>query len=304
MSVYDLEFNKDDVLLRNIIVGFLAHLQNRICWEQKISNTETEIVDIPFFFTTTGDERFMQDIFLKDILTDPDCTVAETVYNQIPRAHVDMSGVDIDPSKNTSQYVRGTYDKQVENGVLKTYNAEFIPIPIKLSMDVTIVVDTVLDQFKALESIIRNTYKTNNFQINVAGIRLPCSFSMSDSNALERNIEFSEGASDKKEFKITFSTEVDVTYPVFKNAKNGFTGAENTEMFNGNRMVHISVFDNIGATGLGATAAAGVYIDPTFKMGSESVTSNQKSTNSSIDDPEIDNGTWPNSQSKGGAAPQ
>jgi hypothetical protein len=299
MSVYDLEFNKDDVLLRNIIVGFLAHLHNTLCWEQKISNTETEIVDVPFFFTTTGDERFLQNMFLKDIVTDPDCSIAETVYNQIPRAHVDMTGVDIDPSKNTSQYVRGTYDKQVENGVLKTYNAEFIPIPLKLTMDVTIIVDSVLDQFKALESVIRNTYKTNYFQISVAGIRLPCSFGMSDSNAIERNIEFKEGGSDKKETKLTFTVEVDVTYPVFKNAKNGFVGAENTEMFNGNRMVNMTVFNNVGTT-----ASSGVYIDPTLTLNTESLTGNQPSTNIGIDDTIPDNTPWPNSSSAAGLPPQ
>ena len=203
MSLYDLHFNRDDVLFRNIIIGVLATLHNKLCWYNKTSSTEEERVDIPFFFSTTGDERFLQVNFLQDITYDSQGDIAETVYNQIPRGIVELSGVEIDPSRLTQQFVRGTYEKETEEGVLKTYSAEFISIPLNLPMDVTILVDTTLDQFKAIESIIRNVYKDNKFEIYVGGIRLPGSFAIPDSTTLDRTIEFRSGTTDKKEIKIT-----------------------------------------------------------------------------------------------------
>ena len=260
MSVYDLQFNKDDVLFRNVIIGTLSALHDKLCWFNTVSDSEKELVNIPFFFSTTGDERFLQDHFLNDITYDADNTIAETVYNQIPRAIVELGGIEVDPGGLSSQSVRGNYEKIVEDGTSQSYNAEFIPIPLRVSLEVTILVDSTLDQFKAVESIIRNVYSNNVFQIDVGGIRIPCSFDIPNSTSQERTIEFREGTTDKKETKVVFSIDVEVNYPVFKNAKNGFVGAADTEMFNGNRMVHLSVFDTFssqGASGQGVIAPTG-----------------------------------------------
>jgi len=294
MSVYDLEFNKDDVLLRNVIIGVLSTLHNKLSWYNKTSNTQKTQIDIPFFFQTTGDERFLQDMFLQDIVYDPEKTIAETVYNKIPRAIVEMTGVEIDPAKLSNQSVRGTYNKEVEDGTTKSYNAEFIPIPLNITMDISIIVDTMLDQFKAVESIIRNIYKDSTFQINVGGIRIPGSFSVPEGTTMDRTIEFRSGTTDTKETKVVFSIDVIIEYPVFKNAENGFVGAADTEMFNGNRMVRISGFNQwggqdsngnsiIGSTG--ATSSSNLYIDPAGLSDTgygPSLTAHQKSTNITI----------------------
>ena len=63
-QLYDLQFNKDDVILRNIIVGVLATLNNKMWWYQQNSATEKVKVNVPFYFSTTGDERFLMDMFL------------------------------------------------------------------------------------------------------------------------------------------------------------------------------------------------------------------------------------------------
>lgn len=285
MSLYDLEFNKDDVLIRNIIIGVLASLHNKLNWYNKIDNTTKKQIDMPFFFSTTGDERFLQDMFLQDITYDAAGKIAETAYNQIPRGIIELTGVEIDPARLSNQSVRGTYEKEVENGIMKSYSAEFIPIPLNLAMDITILVDSMLDQFKAVEAIIRNIYKDNTFQIHVGGIRIPGTFGVPEGTQLDRTIEFRSGTTDKKEMKVVFSIDVTVEYPIFKTPENGFSGPADTEMFNGNTMVGMSMFNR-----LGATATAGVNIDPGL---GNSLTSNQASTNFNDGDELPDDRAWP-----------
>ena len=55
--------NKDDVLFRNILIGVLHSLQDRIYWYNTINNEDTK-VDVPVYYTVAGSERFLSDIFL------------------------------------------------------------------------------------------------------------------------------------------------------------------------------------------------------------------------------------------------
>ena len=63
MSAYDLHFNKDDVTIRNIIIGLLATLYDNIHWYNQIGTKVDEriLIKVPFYFSTTGTERYLQD---------------------------------------------------------------------------------------------------------------------------------------------------------------------------------------------------------------------------------------------------
>lgn len=279
-SFFDLNFNKDDVLLRNVIIGVLATLNEKITWYNRISNDERVKISVPFYFSTTGDERFLQDHFMRGLECDGDGNPTDSFYNKIPRGIAQMGGVSIETSELTNQHVRGKYDKEIEDGTMRSYTAEFIPIPLKISFTVEIYVDSNLDQFKAMESIIRNLYKDNVFDIYVGGVRIPGNLIIPDDFDKERTVEFKEGMMDRKDRKVSFELESRVLFPVFKNAESGFVGPEDTEMFNGNRMVKLSVFDNfsesnpqfpiVGAIGTtGESHTAGIYIDNTLSSRSD-----------------------------------
>ena len=234
-QLYDLEFNKDDVILRNIIVGVLATLNNKMWWYQQISQTEKQKVNVPFYFSTTGDERFLMDMFMNTVSAGgTDATHTESVYNQLPRAIMQLDGVSIEAGSLTNKFVRAFYQRVQDDGTLKTFNSEVFMVPLKLTFQCDLYVDSNLDVFKGMQRTIEIFYKHNLFQIDVDGTRIPAVASLPEDFAKERPIEFSFG--DKKEWKINYQIEVQTFMPIFKNEDNGFLGPKNTEMFAGNVM--------------------------------------------------------------------
>ena len=107
MSVYDLHFNKDDVTIRNILIGCLATLHENMFWYNQIGSdiTERRLVKVPFYFSTTGTERYLQDNFLNNIDFDPDNLQAETFYNSIPRGIVDLTGISVEAQNIVNKYI-------------------------------------------------------------------------------------------------------------------------------------------------------------------------------------------------------
>ena len=134
-QLYDLEFNKDDVVLRNIIVGVLATLNNKMWWYQQVSETERQKVHVPFYFSTTGDERFLMDMFMNTVSSGgTDSTSAEAVYNQLPRAILQLDGISIDAGSLTNKFVRAFYQRVQDDGTLKALSSEVFMVPLKLRL--------------------------------------------------------------------------------------------------------------------------------------------------------------------------
>lgn len=172
---------------------------------------------------------------------------AESVYNQLPRAILQLDGVSIDAGSLTNKFVRAFYQRVQDDGTLKTFNSEVFMIPLKLSFTVDLYVDSNLDVFKGIQRTLEIFYKNNVFQIDIDGTRIPAVAQLPEDYAKERPIEFSFG--DKKEWKINYSIEVQTFMPVFKNEANGFLGPKNTEMFAGTVMQGFQSNTNIAQKG-------------------------------------------------------
>jgi len=224
MSVYDLHFNKDDVSLRNILIGCLATLSDNIGWYNQIGTRidQRREIKVPFYFSTTGTERYLQDNFLNNIDFDPDFLEAETFYNKIPRGIVNFEGFSIETQAIVNKYVRMQHLKQEMDGTLNTYNTEAFMVPIVLDLNTEIYVDSIIDQLKCSEAIIKTFYKAKAYQVDIAYTRIPCLITFPDDQTLERTVEFS--FTDKKEFKVTFSLQVKAHIPVFKEGTTIFAG--------------------------------------------------------------------------------
>ena len=236
MSVYDLHFNKDDATIRNIIIGLLATLYDNISWYNQIGTkfNEKKLIKVPFYFSTTGQERYLQDNFLNNIDFDPDGGKAETFYEKIPRGIVDLSGLNIETQAIVNKYVRMEHQIQENDGSLNTYNSEAFMVPIIMNTDVVVYLDSTLDQFKCTEAIIQTFFKNKEYQIDTALTRIPCLVTFPDEYNNERTVEF--GFSDRKEFKVSFSLQVKSHIPIFKEDSAIFVGTT-MEGFESNTMI-------------------------------------------------------------------
>lgn len=251
MATYNVKFNSDDSVVRHLIIGLLADLNNKVYFYRQLGNDDTAIapdgsvdyksdrveVDVPFYYAIAGDADFLKDNFLfltkNGLNCAPDGTRADGNYDVVPRGIVNFSSLSIDSSKLVNKRIRGSYTKMNENGAMEGYNSEFTMIPVTIGLDVEIVLSSQLDIFKVTERIIKRLYKANQYNVEVGDLyegsyRLPASYSMPDDYTAERPVEFSFDSNEG--YKVTFSLEINSHIPTFE---------WETEMHVGNRMFEL-----------------------------------------------------------------
>lgn len=266
MSSYNLKWNSDDSVIRHIIIGLLADLNNKLHFYRQVSNDERIMIDVPFYYSITGDDQFLRDQFLFSTASGPNCYpdqgFADGNYDVVPRGVVNLTSLSIDSGKLVNKRTVGNYTRMDENGSMQGYVAEFEMLPITISLDVEILVSSTLDSFKITESIIKTLYKSNYFNVEVGHLnegtyRISSYYAMPDEYSNERPLDFT--FEDKEKYKLTFPIELNSFIPSFDNGFYGYTGPtgssgsnrNNTEMHIGNRMFElttnsvINVPDNI-----------------------------------------------------------
>jgi len=238
-SGFSHKYNTDDVLLRSVIVGLINSLNEQIYFNNIISDNETQLVRVPFYYAFSGDERFLQDYFSN--WSDCAPNFVEGNYDPIPRGSLTLTGINILNTQQTSRFVRGFYLKE-ENGELLRYNSYLNSIPASLTFDVKILVDTVIDAFKINQEIIRVFYKTLVFRSNYAGVVVPSQAGFPENYNLEKQFEYSYGETNR--ITVSFTLEVETYFPIFDPKQ---------EMFGGNRIEYFGT--HVGPTAFGATGS-------------------------------------------------
>jgi hypothetical protein len=237
MSTYNIKYNKDDSVIRHIIIGLLADLNNKVYFKRQISASERVIIDVPFYYSITGDDEFLRDHFLFELPDGPGCSPqfenADGNYDTVPRGVANLTSFSIDSGRLVNKGIRGEYSKMDSNGVLQNYTAEFEMIPITLSFDIEILVSSMLDALKVTESIAKTLYKTNYYNVEVGHLdegifRLPAQYALPDDFEITRPIDFT--FDDKEQYKANLTIEVSSHLPAFE---------YDTELHAGKRMFTI-----------------------------------------------------------------
>lgn len=229
MASYNLKFNRDDSVIRHILIGLCANLNKKIYVMNQISQEERKKIDVPFYFSFTGEEDVLYDYFLLDDSVDPERKKAIGNYDVVPRGIVNVNSFNVDSSALLNKFVRGNYQKEVD-GQLKSYVSQLQMIPVIMSCDCKIWVDTQLDLFRITEKLIRTLYKNNLYQVDVGHIedgtyRVPVIYKLPEDYEMDRPIEFS--FDDEKRKSVNFSIELNTFIPSFE---------KDDEQFAGNRM--------------------------------------------------------------------
>lgn len=222
MATYNLKYNKDDSVVRHILVGLLADLNSKLSFWRQISNDQRIVVDVPFYYAVSGDEDFLKDNFLFSTVNgencDPDPTVANGNYERIPRGVVNITSMAVDPAKLVNKRNLGNYNRINENGELGGYVAEFQMIPVVIGVDVVILLSSQLDMFKLTEAIITQMYKANFYHVDAGHLedgtyRITSEYQMPDDFSQERPVEY--GFDDKGNHQVTFGLEINSFIPAF-----------------------------------------------------------------------------------------
>ncbi|MBC8398424.1 MAG: hypothetical protein H8E16_15160 [Flavobacteriales bacterium] len=210
MSAYNQEFNKDNTILRYIIVALLAELKDKVYYYNQIDEDTLKKIPIPFFYSITGDGRFLMDNFLWGA---EEAGKAIGDYESVPRGIIQLTGISIDSGNQTNKFARGEFVQEWE-GILKTFSMETNFLPINMSFDCTVVCSSNLEMLKVTESLMSKIYKNTLFQIDLGMMRVAGTFAVPEDYAQNRLFEFQ--LNDKKEWSVTFPIEVSSFMPVFE----------------------------------------------------------------------------------------
>jgi hypothetical protein len=245
MSVYNQEYNQDNVVLRYILVALLADLKNSVYIYNQIDEDTVKKIDIPFYYSVTGNERFLLDTFL---FSAEENGKAIGDYELVPRGVALMSSLAIDSGSMTNKFVRAEFVKTIDSGELKTFNLETNFLPLTMTFDMTVVCSNNLEMLKVTESVISKLYKSNFYQVDLGMFRVEASYQVPEDYSQEKLFEFS--IDDKKEFKVTFPIEVQSFIPVFE---YGILLPEINELIEGNTDIGVGLYRN------GAIRFGGIY---------------------------------------------
>ena len=222
MASYNEKYNSDDSVIRHLIIGFLADLNNKVYFYRQLEENRRVVIDVPFYYSITGDDEFLRDAFLFQTPVGPECVpnkaFADGNYESIPRGVANLTSIQIDSAKLVNRRNRGQYTRLDENGSMQGYSAEFEMIPITMGFYIEILVSSQLDALKITEMLVKKMYKSNYFNVEVGHLnegtyKLASYYAMPDDYAQERPIEYTFDG--KNKYKITMNIELSSFLPAF-----------------------------------------------------------------------------------------
>lgn len=208
----------EDVFFRDLTACVLDTLEGQIRWINRFSSGDV-YVEVPFYYSLTGDERYLLDTFADDIVSEN--RFIELNTDIIPRGHITLTGFNInsDEFANPNVWLRMVVENEVE---IRKVLAKVRAVPITVSYDLEIMLSSEVDIFKCSQAIMDTLwlYKFMYFEHNFMNI--DAVILMPDNNSIE--IAREKNMSSDNSIKMKVSFEVQTYYPAFRKDRINATG--------------------------------------------------------------------------------
>ena len=206
-------FNFEDVFFRDLTLCVLDTLEGEIKWVNKFSSGD-RVVNVPFYYSMTGDERFLLDSFTDDVVSNSRYVDLNT--DIIPRGHLTLTSYEIraDEFANPNVWLKMVVEN---NDEIRNMLTKVRAIPITAKYDLVLHLSSEIDTFKCSQAIMdtlwlyRYMYFEYNFMNIDAVMQIP------DSNNIEINRE--KSLTSDNTIKLTVSFDVQTYYPAFRKPK-------------------------------------------------------------------------------------
>jgi len=212
------KFNFEDVFFRDLTVCVLDTLEGQVKWINRFSSGDV-FVQVPFYYSLTGDERFLLDSFSDDIVSEN--RFVELNTDMIPRGHLTMTGFNIksDEFANPNVWLRMVVENELE---IRKALAKVRAVPITVNYDLEILLSSEIDTFKCSQAIMDTLwlYKFMYFEYNFMNI--DAVILMPDSNQIEMAREKNLTSDNNIKMKVSFTVET--YYPAFRSDRINATG--------------------------------------------------------------------------------
>jgi hypothetical protein len=209
------KFNFEDVFFRDLTICVLDTMEGQINWVNRFSSGDV-YVKVPFYYSLTGDERFLLDSFSDDIVSEN--RFVELNTDQIPRGHLTMTNFNIrsDEFANPNVWLKMVVEDDVE---IRKVLSKVRAVPITVNYDLAIILSSEIDIFKCSQAILdtlwlyRFMWFEHNF-MNIDAVML-----LPDQNTVEINRE--KNMTGDNTIKLSISFEVQTYYPALRRDRIG-----------------------------------------------------------------------------------
>jgi len=206
--------NFSDDFFRSLTVGILDTLEGEIYWTYRFSSGDKEVV-VPFYYSMTGEEKFLLDTFVDDIVSDNRKTELNT--DVIPRGVLTYLGHDIltDEIANPNVWIRMSIEDKDE---IKKIMVKLKPMPVSVKYELFITLNSENDMFKCSAALMDTIgiYRYFAFQFNQMNITAV--MQLPDSNQFE--IVRQKDMASKNEIMIKVNFEVKTYYPAYRRPRS------------------------------------------------------------------------------------
>lgn len=203
------KFNYDEAFLRDLTICVLDTLEGRVRWKNRFTSGDVD-VNVPFYYSLTGDDRFLLDSFVDDVASTN--RFVELNTDQIPRGHITLSSwvIRSDEFRNPNIWLRNVVEDNIE--VKRTLN-KVRAIPITATYDLQILLKSEVDVFKCSQAIMNTLwlYKFMYFEHNYMNI--DAVMTQPDNSSIE--IVREKNLKSDNTIKLTATLEVQTYYPAF-----------------------------------------------------------------------------------------
>jgi hypothetical protein len=213
-------FNFEDVFFRDLTICVLDTLEGQVKWTNRFSSGD-RFVQVPFYYSLTGDERFLLDSFADDIVSEN--RFVELNTDIIPRGHLTLGSFNIksDEFANPNVWLRMVVENEVE---IRKILSKVRAVPITVNYDLEILLSSEIDTFKCSQAILdtlwlyRYMYFEHNF-MNIDAVIL-----MPDSNTITIGRDKNMSSDNNITMKVSFTVET--YYPAFRRDRTNDKGQE------------------------------------------------------------------------------
>ena len=203
-------FNFEDVFFRDLTVCVLDTLEGQIKWNNRFTSGDV-FVQVPIYYSLTGDERFLLDSFSDDIVSEN--RYVELNTDIIPRGHLTMTGFNIksDEFANPNVWLRMVIENEKE---IRKVISKVRAVPITVNYDLEILLSSEIDTFKCSQAIMNTLwiYKFMYFEHNFMNI--DAVLLMPDNNTVQMAREKNLTSDNKISLKVSFTVET--YYPAWR----------------------------------------------------------------------------------------
>ena len=220
------KFNMEDVFFRDLTVCVLDTLEGQVNWLNRFSSGDVN-VNVPFYYSLTGDERFLLDSFSDDIVSNN--RYVELNTDVIPRGHITLTSYDIRAEEfaNPNVWLKMVIENQTQ---IRKMLTKVRAVPVTAKYDLVILLNSEIDTFKCSQAIIDTLwlYRFMYFEYNFMNI--DAVMILPDSNQVEITRE--KNLTSDNTIKLSVSFEVQTYYPAYKKEDNdSFVAPKKTKWY-------------------------------------------------------------------------